>query len=62
MDGVTEAENNQAVEFGSERIVQVAGPAGSSAAETKRRVMEEVAKFCNGEFRDDVTLVVAAIR
>ena len=61
-DGVTEAENNQAVEFGSERIVQVAGPAGSSAAETKRRVMEEVAKFCNGEFRDDVTLVVAAIR
>ena len=47
---------------GGERIVQVAGPAGSSAAETKRRVMEEVAKFCNGEFRDDVTLVVAAIR
>jgi sigma-B regulation protein RsbU (phosphoserine phosphatase) len=61
-DGVTEAENQQAVEFGSERIVQVAGPSGSSAAETKRRVMEEVAKFCNGEFRDDVTLVVAAIR
>jgi sigma-B regulation protein RsbU (phosphoserine phosphatase) len=61
-DGVTEAENQQAVEFGSERIAQVAGPSGSSAAETKRRVMEEVAKFCNGEFRDDVTLVVAAIR
>ena len=61
-DGVTEAENQQAVEFGPERIVQVAGPSGSSAAETKRRVMEEVAKFCNGEFRDDVTLVVAAIR
>jgi len=60
-DGVTEAENQQAVEFGSERIVQVAGPSGSSAAQTKRRVMEEVAKFCNGEFRDDVTLVVAAI-
>ncbi|PYU55228.1 MAG: hypothetical protein DMG56_25580 [Acidobacteria bacterium] len=61
-DGVTEAENHQAVEFGSERIVQVAGPSGSSAAETKRRVMEEVARFCNGEFRDDVTLVVAAVR
>ncbi len=60
-DGVTEAENQQAVEFGAERIVEVAGPSGSSAAETKRRVMEEVAKFCNGEFRDDVTLVVAAI-
>jgi sigma-B regulation protein RsbU (phosphoserine phosphatase) len=61
-DGVTEAENQRAVEFGAERIVEVAGPSGSSAAETKRRVMEEVAKFCNGEFHDDVTLVVAAIR
>ena len=61
-DGVTEAENRQALEFGSERIVQVAGPSGSSAAETKRRIMEEVAKFCNSEFRDDVTLVVVAIR
>jgi sigma-B regulation protein RsbU (phosphoserine phosphatase) len=61
-DGVTEAENQEAVEFGSERIVQVAGPSGSSAAETKRRVMEEVAKFCNGDFRDDVTLVVAAVQ
>jgi len=61
-DGSTEAENHHAVEFGCERIAQVAGPCGSSAAETKRRVMEEVAKFCEGEFRDDVTLVVAAIR
>jgi phosphoserine phosphatase RsbU/P len=61
-DGVTEAENQEAVEFGSERIVKVAGPSGSSAAETKKRVMEEVTKFCNGEFCDDVTLVVAAVR
>jgi len=61
-DGVTEAENQQAVEFATGQIVRVAGPSGSSAAETKHRVMEAVAKFCNGEFRDDVMLVVAAIR
>ena len=57
-DGVTEAENRQALEFGSERIAH--GPSGSSAAETKRRVMKEVAKFCNTEFRDDVMPVVVA--
>ena len=61
-DGVTEAENAQAVEFGSERIVQAAGPVGTSAAESKTKVMQEVAKFCRGEFRDDVTLLVAAVR
>jgi phosphoserine phosphatase RsbU/P len=61
-DGVTEAQNAQAVEFGFDRIISAAGPADSSAADTKRRVMEEVAKFCNNEFGDDVTLVVAAIR
>jgi phosphoserine phosphatase RsbU/P len=61
-DGVTEAANAQEVEFGSPRIVESAGPAGTSANETKSRVMLEVAKFCGGDFRDDVTLVVAAIR
>ncbi len=61
-DGVTEAENQQALEFGSGRIIQAAGPTAISAAETKRRVLEEVTKFCAGEFRDDVTLVVAAVR
>ena len=61
-DGVTEAQDAQAVEFSYERIIRAAGPAGSSAADTKRRVMEEVTKFCNSEFGDDVTLVVAAIR
>ncbi|MGB8321887.1 MAG: PP2C family protein-serine/threonine phosphatase [Candidatus Acidiferrum sp.] len=61
-DGVTEAANAQEVEFGSSRIVESAGTAATSANETKSRVMQEVAKFCGGDFRDDVTLVVAAIR
>jgi phosphoserine phosphatase RsbU/P len=60
-DGVTEAANQEAIEFGPERIVQAAGPGGISAAETKRRVLEEVAKFCHGDFHDDVTLLVAAV-
>lgn len=61
-DGVTEAADARAVEFGSERIVQAAGAAGTNAADTKARVMEEVAKFCHADFHDDVTLLVASIR
>lgn len=60
-DGVTEAENSKAVEFGAQRIVQAAGPAGNTAAETKHGVMDGVTAFRAGEFLDDVTLVVAAI-
>ncbi len=61
-DGVTEAQDGQAVEFGYGRLVQAAGPANSSAAETKNLVMEQVAKFCRNDLADDVTLVVAAMR
>jgi phosphoserine phosphatase RsbU/P len=61
-DGVSEAENGAAEEFGYKRIVAAAGQAPGSAAECKRRVMDEVARFCAGEFRDDVTLLVAAVR
>jgi sigma-B regulation protein RsbU (phosphoserine phosphatase) len=61
-DGVTEAADARAVEFGSARIVQAAGRGGTNAADTKARVMEEVEKFCHADFHDDVTLLVAAIR
>ena len=61
-DGVSEAENGAAEEFGYKRIVAATGQAPGSAAEYKRRVMDEVARFCAGEFRDDVTLLVAAVR
>jgi serine phosphatase RsbU (regulator of sigma subunit) len=61
-DGVTEAADAQEVQFGSSRIVASAGMAGTSAIEAKSRVMLEVAKLCGGDFRDHVTLVVAAIR
>ena len=61
-DGVAEAENTAAEEFGSERIAACAKDGTGSATECKARVMEAVTKFCGGQFRDDVTLLVAAIR
>jgi phosphoserine phosphatase RsbU/P len=61
-DGVTEAASQKEVEFGYEGITNAAGTATSSAVELKGRIMKEVADFCRGEFRDDVTLVVACIR
>ena len=63
-DGVTEAEDEAAEEFGCDRLVKVsAPPAGpESAAATNRRIMDEVACFCKGHFRDDVTVVVLAMR
>ena len=62
-DGVTEAENAAAEEFGNERLVRaVSAPRGETAAAANRRLMEEVADFCKGHFRDDVTIVVLAMR
>ena len=61
-DGVTEAENTSDEEFGYQGIAAAAGTGASSAADLKSRVMRAVEEFCHGEFRDDVTLVVACIR
>lgn len=61
-DGVSEAQNKDAEEFGYQRIAAAAGPTPSSAADCQRRVVEEVTKFCAGEFGDDVTLIAAAVR
>ena len=60
-DGVSEAANKEAEEFGYQRIAAAAASARASATDCQRRVMEEVMKFCGGEFGDDVTLIVAAV-
>lgn len=60
-DGVSEAANQEAEEFGCQRIAAAAASARGSAAECQRCVMEEVLKFCGGEFADDVTLLAAAV-
>jgi sigma-B regulation protein RsbU (phosphoserine phosphatase) len=61
-DGVTEAENTKEEEFGYRGIANAAGTGPSSSAELKRKIMKAVEEFCHGEFRDDVTPVVACIR
>ena len=61
-DGVSEAANKQAEEFGYQRIAAAAASAQSSAGDCQRSVMEEVMKFCGGEFGDDVTLIAAVVR
>lgn len=63
-DGVTEAENARSEEFGSSRLLQAAISAGNgnSAAETQKTVMKHVGDFCNQQFRDDVSLIVAALK
>ncbi len=62
-DGVTEANNAQAEEFGNERIIQSvqANNGAITALATQRRIMEEVTKFCSSNFQDDATVLVAAI-
>jgi len=60
-DGVSEAANNVAEEFGYQRIAVAVASARASAPDCQRRVMEEVMKFCGGEFGDDVTLLAAAV-
>ena len=61
-DGVSEAEDGASEEFGYERVAEYAKDGGGSAAECKSRVMDAVTTFCGGQFKDDVTLLVAAVR
>jgi phosphoserine phosphatase RsbU/P len=61
-DGVSEAANKEGEEFGQQRIGAAAASAQGSAADCQRRVMEEVRKFCGGEFGDDVTMIAVAVR
>lgn len=59
-DGVTEAENHNEEEFGSTRLMQAAQNSDGSAVGTQKKLMEDVTRFCGSNFRDDVTVVVAA--
>lgn len=63
-DGVTEAESREFGEFGSARLLQAVASAGNgnSAADTQKTVMKHVGDFCNQQFRDDVSLIVAALK
>ncbi len=60
-DGVTEAENGDGAEFGEERLIRAANADSGTPLGAQRKIMEAVAAFCDNNFRDDATLLVASI-
>ena len=60
-DGLTEAEDEKAEEFGEVRLIQAARLAHGRTANPEQEIMKNVAAFCRGNFADDATLVVLEI-
>jgi hypothetical protein len=62
-DGVSESWNSAGEEFGDERIVAAAQGGGwAGAEETQHRVLDALDQFARGDYRDDVTTVVLAVK
>jgi serine phosphatase RsbU (regulator of sigma subunit)/PAS domain-containing protein len=60
-DGVTDARNAD-LEFFEEHLPDaLAALAGRSAAETVRAIQERVTAFCDGELRDDLTILAVKV-
>jgi uncharacterized protein YndB with AHSA1/START domain len=61
-DGITEAVDEQGVEFGEKRMTELSCGARQLSAEALRgRLLERATEFCAGRFEDDVTLLVVAV-
>jgi len=61
-DGVTEAENEHFEEFSNERVIASARAARSLGAQGIRtRILEDVTRFCDGNFHDDATVIVVTV-
>lgn len=61
-DGVTEAANKEDEEFGAERVAASALAARSLGTNGIRtRIVEDVSRFCNGNFHDDASLIVVTV-
>jgi sigma-B regulation protein RsbU (phosphoserine phosphatase) len=61
-DGVTEAENEHFEEFGNERVIASARAARSLGAQGIRtRILDDVTRFCDGNFHDDATVIVVTV-
>ena len=59
---MTEAADELDVEFGSERVIASARASRSLGAQGIRtRILNEVTRFCNGNFHDDAWLIVATV-
>jgi sigma-B regulation protein RsbU (phosphoserine phosphatase) len=62
-DGVTEAEDASATEFGEARLTEtVRNNCGATPAELLVHIQQAVQNFSVGEQADDLTLVVARVR
>jgi sigma-B regulation protein RsbU (phosphoserine phosphatase) len=62
-DGLTEAMDSGDQEFGERRLVELVGRnIALSAAELLAAIRKEVVGFCSGNFHDDFTLVVVAVK
>lgn len=61
-DGVTEAADELDEEFGNERVIASARAARSLGAQGIRtRILDDVKRFCNGNFLDDASLIVVTV-
>ncbi len=59
-DGVTEARNAEGEEFGDHRLLEcLRSYAGRNAAELRMLILDAVTDFCDGNFDDDATLMIA---
>jgi sigma-B regulation protein RsbU (phosphoserine phosphatase) len=62
-DGLTEVMNTDEQEFGEGRLLQLCSSnIALSASELLAAIRKEVVSFCNGNFQDDFTLVVVAVK
>lgn len=61
-DGVTEAADEHDEEFGNERVIASARAARSLGAPGIRTgILDDVERFCNGNFNDDASLIVVTV-
>jgi sigma-B regulation protein RsbU (phosphoserine phosphatase) len=62
-DGLTEAMNSDEQEFGEGRLFELCSShIGLSGSELLAAIRKEVITFCSGNFQDDFTLVVVAVK
>ncbi len=61
-DGVTEAANEDDEEFGNDQVIASARAARNLGAQGIRtRILEDVTRFCKGNFHDDASLIVVTV-
>jgi sigma-B regulation protein RsbU (phosphoserine phosphatase) len=60
-DGVSEAFNAAGDEFGEERIIQLLNQPATNAEDHRQRIMAAATEFCDANFHDDATMMIATI-